>query len=155
MKKTSAGLLMYRFKKGEPEILLVHPGGPHWKNKDNGSWDIPKGEADNDEEGAELLEVAKREFEEETSFLPHGEFRYLGEVVRKDGKRILIWTVEGDCDPSKIKSNTVPIEWPPKSGTMIDIPEVDRGAFFTIAETRKKIFPSLLPLLDAFQKIVA
>ena len=136
---TSAGLLMYRFKNGHREVLLVHPGGPFWKNKDDGSWSIPKGEADSDAELEDLLGVAKREFEEETSFKPHGEFKYLTSVKRKDSKVVDVWMFEGDLDPNKIKSNLIEIDWPPMSGKKMQIPEIDRGLWFGLGEAKKKI----------------
>ncbi|MDE1974944.1 MAG: NUDIX domain-containing protein [Patescibacteria group bacterium] len=148
MPKISAGLLMYRMVNGEPEILLVHPGGPFWKNKDIGVWSIPKGET---EEGEEMLEVAKREFKEETGVTAEGDFVSIGSADRP-GKTVHAWMFEGDCDPTKIISNMITIEWPPKSGKKIDIPEVDRAGFFSVEEARSKIVGYQLPLIDEFVK---
>ena len=151
MGKTGAGLLMYRKHNGVPEVLLVHPGGPYFKNKDDGAWSIPKGIAENDE-GEALLEVAKREFEEETGVKPYGEFTYVDTIRRKDGKTVAVWAFEGDCDPAAIKSNTIEIEWPPKTGKKLEIPEVDRAGFFTLEEARVKLYPYQVPIIDAFEK---
>jgi predicted NUDIX family NTP pyrophosphohydrolase len=152
--KPSAGLLMYRMKNGEPELLLVHPGGPYWKKKDKGGWSIPKGEADNDESGDQLLDVAKREFEEETGIKPFGTFRRLASVRRSDGKIVEAWAFEGDCDTTRIRSNTIRIEWPPRSGKQLEIPEVDRGEFFTIDRAKEKVHPSLVGLIEEFETLL-
>lgn len=151
-KKLSAGLLMYRFINGNPEVLLVHPGGPFWKNKDAGAWDIPKGEVEEGE--TDLLMVAKREFQEETSFLPEGKFNHLISIERKDSKSLEFWMFEGDCDPTKIKSNTLFIDWPPRSGKKMEIPEVDRGAFYSIEEAKKKVYSYLIPAIEAFENSI-
>ncbi len=136
-------------------MLLVHPGGPYNAKKDKGFWSIPKGEADNAESGDQLLEVAKREFEEETDIKPRGPFQYLGTAQReRDGKTVATWAFEGDCDPTQIKSNTVTVEWPPKSGKMIEVPEVDRGEFFTLSQAREKIHPYLTSILNEFKKSI-
>src|SRR5256885_1193384 len=136
MAKTSAGLLMYRRRDGLLEFLLVHPGGPFWKNKDAGAWTIPKGLANPDED---LLAAAKREFEEETGFKPFGEFLALAPIKQKSGKLVYAWAVEGDIDPAKIRSNTFEMEWPPKSGKRAAFPEVDRAEFFDIPSARAKM----------------
>src|SRR3989344_6845016 len=153
--KTSAGVLMYRIKDTKPEVLLVHPGGPFWAKKDEGSWSIPKGEADNNETGDELLDVAKREFEEETWFKAEGNFKYLGEVKNKSRKVVKAWAVQGDLDPAQIKSNVIEIDWPPGSGKKMEIPEVDRGDFFELEEAKRKINPYQIPLIDEFEKTIA
>jgi len=154
MKKNSAGLLMYRMKNGKPKVFLMHPGGPFWKNKDEGVWSIPKGEADNGETSEALLEVAKREFEEETGIKPVGEFKYLTSVERKDGKKTVeVWMFEGDCDPEKIKSNTIFIDWPPRSDKKLEIPEVDRGDWFGLEEAKKKINLYQIGIIEAFENI--
>ncbi len=156
MKKVSAGLIMYRIKEHGPEVLLVHPGGPFWKNKDDGAWSIPKGQVDEGESVAELLEVAKREFKEETGFEPVLPFTFIGAVRREtDGKTVDVWAFKGDCDPTKLKSNTIVIDWPPRSGKQIEIPEIDKGNFFTIEMARKKLHPYQAPIMDAFEKIVS
>jgi predicted NUDIX family NTP pyrophosphohydrolase len=130
--KRSAGLLMYRRKHGRVEVFLVHPGGPFWAKKD--SWTIPKGEYDDDETP---LEAARREFTEETGFAAEGPFFDLGETRQKSGKIVNAWAFEGDCDPAALMSNTCMIEW---RGRQMEIPEVDRGAWFSLDEARERIF---------------
>lgn len=154
MAKTAAGIILYRMNNGTPEVLLVHPGGPFWNRKDEGCWSIPKGQADNGERGDDLLDVAKREFEEETGFpAPAGPYVYVGEVVReRDKKSVRAWRCEGSIDTSRLQSSFVEVEWPPKSGRMIKVPEVDRGAFFPLEEARKKLSSYMLPLLELFEK---
>lgn len=136
---------MYRRSGAELEVFLVHPGGPFWKNKDDGSWDIPKGQI---KDGEELLDAAKREFNEETGFEPVGDLLELGSVERPGGL-VYTWAFEGDADPKELKSNTTFITWPPKSGQRLEIPEVDRGDFFPLEVARQKILKYELPLLDA------
>ncbi len=148
--KTSAGLLVYRIKTNQPEVLIVHPGGPFWSKKDRGAWSIPKGEYDETEDP---LNTAKREFEEETSFPPpNGEYIDLGEIKRKDGKYIKAWAVEGDLDETKIKSNEFEMEWPPKSGLLQKFPEIDRGAWFSLDEAAEKVQPAQIPFLERLAK---
>lgn len=110
-KPKSAGLLMYRIRGGELQVLIVHPGGPYWARKDAGAWFIPKGEI---EAGEDELAAAKREFQEETSLVPAGPFLELGEVTHKSGKRVRAWAFEGDCDPAAVVSNMFSMEWPPR-----------------------------------------
>jgi predicted NUDIX family NTP pyrophosphohydrolase len=145
MAKRSAGLLMFRRKGGELQVFLVHPGGPFWAGKDAGAWTVPKGEY---VEGEEPLDAAKREFAEETGFEASGEFIDLGTVRQTSGKIVNAWAFEGDCDPGKLVSNRCEIEWPPRSGRKMEIPEVDRGAWFTVAEARKRILKSQEGFLD-------
>ena len=145
MPKTSAGLLMYRKRGDRVQVLLVHPGGPFWKNKDLGAWSIPKGEA---VEGEDLLAVARREFEEELGWAPQGQFISLGSIRQKGGKTVHVWCFEGDCDPAKIHSNTFEMEWPPKSGKWVQFPEVDRAEWFDLSEARQKINPAQMELLE-------
>jgi predicted NUDIX family NTP pyrophosphohydrolase len=135
MAKRSAGLLMYRLSEGEVEVFLVHPGGPFFAKKDAGSWGIPKGEYNEDEEP---LVAARREFTEETGFVADGEFVELGSVRQKSGKVVMAWAVEGDCDPADLVSNTCTIEWPPRSGRSMKIPEIDQGQWFGIARSRSR-----------------
>jgi predicted NUDIX family NTP pyrophosphohydrolase len=149
MPKRSAGLLMYRLREGHLEIFLVHPGGPFWAKKDLGAWSISKGEY---VEGEPPLEAARREFEEETGFAADGDFLELGAVQQAGGKVVMAWAFEGDCDPSKLISNRCEIEWPPRSGRKIEILEVDRGDWFSIAEARERILKSQAPLLDRLQQ---
>jgi predicted NUDIX family NTP pyrophosphohydrolase len=145
MPKLSAGILVYRIRK-EIEVFLCHPGGPFYKNKDNAVWTIPKGEFDETEEP---FTAAKREFKEETGQEINGEFIPMRPIKYKDGKKIVYaWAVKSDIDATTIKSNTFPLEWPPKSGKFIEVPEVDRGDWFTIEMAKQKILPSLSLLLD-------
>ena len=148
MVKRSAGLLMFRQKDNGVEVFLVHPGGPFWVGKDAGAWMIPKGEYSEEEEP---LEAAKREFREETGFEPAGDFVDLGTVKQTGGKLVQAWAFEGDCDPAKLVSNTCMVPWPPRSGRMIEIPEVDRGAWFSLTAARSAILKSQSPFLDALE----
>lgn len=134
--KLSAGLLMYRRRADAIEVFLVHPGGPFWAKKDLGAWTLPKGEYEPDEEP---LAAARREFQEETGFLAQGKFLELGSIRQKSGKVVVAWAFEGDCDPTQLISNTCEIEWPPKSGIRKEIPEVDRGAWFSLQEANERI----------------
>ncbi len=151
MKSISAGLLMYRRGSDELEVLLVHPGGPFWKNKDDGAWTIPKGEL---ETGEELLAGAIREFGEETGLMPSGPFISLGQIKQKGGKTVHAWAFEGDCDPAQLKSNTFSMEWPPKSGRQQEFSEIDRAAFFGLDEARRKINPGQIPFLDSLEAML-
>ena len=151
MAKTSAGLLMYRRRGEELEFLLVHPGGPFWKNKDAGAWTIPKGEID---EGEDALAAAKREFEEELGLRPDGRFVELQPVRQKSGKMVRAWAFEGDCHPEKIRSNTFTIEWPPRSGEQKEFPEVDRAGFFNGQQAKEKINVAQIPLLEEVARII-
>jgi predicted NUDIX family NTP pyrophosphohydrolase len=143
MPKKSAGLLMFRHRSGQIEVLLVHLGGPFWKKKDESGWFVPKGEPGEDE-----LAAAQREFKEETGFDPQGPFLPLGSAKQKSGKMVAAWAFEGDCDPAQLKSNTFPVEWPPRSGKQQEFPEVDRAAFFPLDQAREKIHPSEAPFLS-------
>ena len=149
MPKRSAGLLMYRRHNRQVEVFLVHPGGPFWAKKDLGAWSISKGEY---VEGELPLEAARREFEEETGFAATGDFLELGAVQQAGGKVVMAWAFEGDCEPSKLISNRCEIEWPPRSGRKIDIPEVDRGDWFSVTEARERILKSQAPFLDRLQQ---
>jgi predicted NUDIX family NTP pyrophosphohydrolase len=146
MPKRSAGLLMFRRLKIELEVFLVHPGGPLWASKDKGAWTVPKGEYGKEEDP---LAAAQREFNEETGFVATGKFLSLGTIQQKSGKRVTAWGFEGDCDPAKLASNTCEIEWPPRSRQRIEIPEVDRGRWFSIKDGRKHIREEQIPLLDS------
>ena len=148
MPKLSAGILLYRIKNKKPEVFLCHPGGPFYKKKDDGVWTIPKGEFENTEEP---IAAAKREFEEETGQKIDGQFIPLKPVRYKDGRKIVYaWAVEGEMDVEKIQSNLFSLEWPPKSGKYIDVPEVDKGEWFAVEPARQKILPALASLLDDF-----
>src|SRR6266478_1921404 len=150
-KKQSAGLLLYRQERDGLGILLVHPGGPFWKNKDNGAWSIPKGEF----EGSEVpLEAARREFHEETGLMVEGEFRPLGSAKQKSGKIVHAWAVEADCDAAAVRSNSFAMEWPPKSGRMQDFPEIDRAQWFSIDAARTKIHPGQVPFITRLLELL-
>jgi predicted NUDIX family NTP pyrophosphohydrolase len=137
--KQSAGLLLYKFVDVTIYFLLVHHGGPFWKNKDLESWSIPKGEFTDDEDG---LVAAQREFLEETGFEVDGDFIKLEPVKLKSGKTVFAWALEFDIDVTLIKSNEFEIEWPPKSGKLQKFPEIDRAEWFQTAEALKKINPA-------------
>jgi predicted NUDIX family NTP pyrophosphohydrolase len=148
-KRVSAGILLHRLRNGTLEVFLVHPGGPFWRGKDAGAWSIPKGEV---EEGDEPLKTAQREFEEETGSRVSGEFFALKPLMQKSGKLVHAWALSGDIDASSVRSNTFSMEWPPHSGKRQEFPEVDRGAWFTIATAREKILPSQRGFLDQLQE---
>jgi predicted NUDIX family NTP pyrophosphohydrolase len=146
MPRTSAGLLMYRRAPTGLEVLLVHPGGPWFVNKDAGSWSIPKGEVD---AGEELIDTARREFQEETGVAPGGaELIPLGEIKQTAGQIVHAWAFEGDCDPARIVCNTFRMQYPPGSGKWQSFPEVDRAAFFDLATAREKMNPAQAAFLD-------
>lgn len=145
MKKKSAGILMYKRSGKELVLLLVHPGGPFWANKDSGAWSIPKGEY---EQGEEPLTAAKREFCEELGAEPSGEFFELGALVQPSRKEIIAFAVEGDFPVMALKSNTFELEWPPKSGRKKQFPEVDRAEWFNPAEARQKILAGQVEFID-------
>jgi predicted NUDIX family NTP pyrophosphohydrolase len=139
MGQTSAGLLMYRKSADGLQVLLIHPGGPFWRNKDEGSWSIPKGGVN---DGEELIDAARREFEEETGCKPIGQWLALSPVRLKSRKTIHAWAFEGTLDPATVKSNTFMLEWPPRSGKVSEYPEVDRADFFDLPTALKKIHPA-------------
>jgi predicted NUDIX family NTP pyrophosphohydrolase len=145
MPKTSAGILLYRKENNVLRVFLIHPGGPFFEKKDAGIWSIPKGEIG---KGEEPLAAALREFEEETGCLPFGAFIPLSPVTQKGGKTVIAWAAEGGCDAETIRSNTFRLEWPPKSGTMQEFPEVDRAGWFTIDEAKQKLHPAQVALVD-------
>ncbi len=144
--KRSAGILLYRLGGGEPEVLLVHPGGPFWANKDEGAWSIPKGEYD---DGEDPQVAARREFHEETGTeLPPGALADLGSVRQKSGKQVAAWAAEGDLDAAGVTSNTFDMEWPPRSGQRQAFPEIDRAEWFGIDQAREKLNPAQTAFLD-------
>jgi predicted NUDIX family NTP pyrophosphohydrolase len=148
MAKRSAGILMYRGSPQSRELLLVHPGGPLWANKDDGAWSIPKGEYD---AGEDPLAVAIREFTEELGRRPINgptKFLNLGEIVQPGGKQVTAFAVAGDFDPATLTSNMFELEWPPHSGQMQSFPEVDRAQWFAPDEARQKILPGQAPYID-------
>lgn len=175
MPRHSAGLLLYRRTGDRPrrqqarreatapdaqggtppeaiEVLLVHPGGPFWANKDDGVWSIPKGEYT---PGEDPLAAARREFEEETGMKPSGEAVALGSFRQSAAKIVDAWAMEGDFDPATLKSNTISLEWPPRSGKMREVPEVDRAAWFTPEEASRKLIEGQRQILDALLRHLA
>jgi predicted NUDIX family NTP pyrophosphohydrolase len=150
----SAGLLLYRRSTSGTEVFLVHPGGPYWAKKDEGSWSLPKGLVD---PGEDELACARREFREETGFDAGrgGPAHDLGVFRQPGGKRLHVWAVEGDCNPAELSSNLFAIEWPPKSGRTGQFPEVDRGAWFDRAHALLKTSKGQRPVLEKFYAEVA
>ena len=147
--RRSAGILLYRHRDGRLEVLLAHPGGPLYASRDEGHWTIPKGEPDGDEP---LDEVARREFAEETGHAaPTGVAVDLGSVVQKGGKVVHGWALEGDLDPGRAVSDTFEMEWPPRSGRRASFPEVDRVAWFTPDEARRRIKATQTPFLERLE----
>jgi predicted NUDIX family NTP pyrophosphohydrolase len=144
----SAGILLYRRRRGALEVLLVLPGGPYWRRRDVGAWQIPKGAVEADEDHAAC---AIREFEEELGVRPAGTPRPLCRIRQAGGKWVEAFALEGDLDPERIVSNRFEMEWPPKSGERASFPEVERAAWFTLAEARDKMLPSQLPILAALE----
>lgn len=151
MPKQSAGVLMYRRGKDQIEVLLVHPGGPFWANKDTHAWSIPKGEFSADEDP---LDAARREFAEEIGAAAEGDFIALEPVRQSGGKTVHAFAVEGDFDPNQLKSNTFSIEWPPKSGRQHQFPEVDRAAWFPLEVAPDKIHKGQRPLLGHLRELL-
>jgi predicted NUDIX family NTP pyrophosphohydrolase len=152
MGKRSAGLLLFRRRGDEIEVLVGHPGGPLWTKRDEGAWSVPKGEI---EAGEEALAVARREFEEETGDrAPDGELMPLGEIRQKSGKVVIAWAAEGDLDPATARSNTFPLEWPPGSGNWVDVPEIDRVEWFGPDEARRRLNPAQVPFVDRLVELV-
>jgi predicted NUDIX family NTP pyrophosphohydrolase len=151
MAATSAGLLCYRSSRNGLEVLLVHPGGPFWAKRDLGAWSIPKGET---EQGEDLLAAARREFSEETGSTAEGPAVALGQLRQRSGKVVHAWAVEHDFDPATLRSNTFDMEWPRGSGKRQSFPEVDRAAWFDIAEARRRILPGQAGFLDALSELL-
>jgi predicted NUDIX family NTP pyrophosphohydrolase len=144
-----AGILLHRRRDGGDEVLLVHPGGPFWRRRDLGAWSVPKGEYEPDEEP---FAAARREFEEELGTAPpDAPARDLGEVRQRGGKLVRVWAIAGDLDAETITSNTFALEYPPRSGRVIEVPEVDRAEWFTLERAREKINPAQVELLDRFE----
>lgn len=142
---------MYRFKDGELLVLLVHPGGPFWKNKDLGAWSIPKGEFTDDEDP---LAAARREFAEEIGVAVEGEFRELKPITQKGGKVVSAWAVEGGMDVGLVRSNEFEMEWPPRSGRRITVPEVDRAEWFAVEQALEKINPAQAGLVKELAELL-
>ena len=145
MPRTSAGLLPYRRREGRLEVFLVHPGGPFWANKDTHAWSVAKGEVEPDED---LLHAAHREFCEETGLTLAEPAIPLAPIRQASGKVVHVWAIEADIDPSTIQSNSFQLEWPPRSGLELQFPEVDRAAWFDLADARSKIHKGQVALLD-------
>jgi predicted NUDIX family NTP pyrophosphohydrolase len=146
----SAGMMMYRRGPDGLQVLLVHPGGPFWKNKDDGAWTIPKGIV---QPGEALLEAAQREFEEETGTAATGQFVSLGSIRQKGGKTVHAWAVQGELDPAAIRSNTFTMQWPLGSGRQVEFPEVDRAEFFDLEAARRKLNPAQVELIDRLEQL--
>lgn len=149
MAKLSAGILVFRRPTSDVEVFLVHPGGPFWEKKDVGAWSLPKGEYT---QGEDPFSVAKREFEEETSLKIDGNFIALGDIRQPSGKVITAWAVEGEADPTRVKSNLFTMEWPPKSEQTQSFPEVDRAGWFVLSDARAKILKGQVGFLDRLQE---
>jgi predicted NUDIX family NTP pyrophosphohydrolase len=139
----SAGILAFR-RNPRLEVLLGHPGGPYWGNKDDGAWSIPKGNV----ESGDLLTCAKREFNEETGLVAAGPFITLKPLRQKSGKLVHVFALEADYDLGSFSSNSFEMEWPPRSGKQKSFPEIDRIAYFTVATARKKILPGQRPFIE-------
>jgi len=150
--RRSAGILLHRRRGDELEVLLVHPGGPFWARRDLGAWSIPKGEY---ADGEEPFAAARREFQEELGTAPpDGDAADLGEVRQKSGKLVRAWAIAGDLDPATASSNTFEMEWPPRSGRKIEVPEVDRVEWFALAAAREKINAAQVALLDRLAQLL-
>ncbi|OJW82099.1 MAG: NUDIX hydrolase [Bacteroidetes bacterium 46-16] len=145
MAKTSAGILVYRWHKNGPELLLVHPGGPFFARKDKGAWTIPKGELAEDEAP---LAAAKREFREELGLQITGDPIPLAPVTQKGGKKVLAWAIKQDIDISSYQSNTFQMEWPPASGKLQEFPEVDKAEWFSVDIAKEKINPAQVAFIE-------
>jgi len=141
----SNGILLFRFREGRLEVLLIHPGGPFWAKKDEGAWSIPKGLA---EEGESPLDAAKREFEEETGFKAEGEFIDLGDLKQPSRKVVHAWALEENIDETRIVSNKFAVEWPKRSGMIREYPEVDRAGWFNLEQAKKKILKGQAGFID-------
>lgn len=152
MRKLSAGIVLFRKRNGGVDVFLVHPGGPFFRNKDIGSWSIPKGEY---EAGADPQAAARREYNEETGFdLGNSPLIALGEIKQSSGKLVTAWAVEGDCDPDGIQSNTFSMEWPPKSGKLKECPEVDKAGWFSLDAAREKLIGGQHAFLERLAAII-
>ncbi len=149
--KESAGLLLFRRSGSTLEVLLAHPGGPFWVGRHQGAWTIPKGGI---HAGEDPLQTALREFTEETGFTPCGPYIPLGRITQRSGKIVHAWAFEGDCDPAQLTSVMTTTEWPPRSGRHIDIPEIDRAAFFSIDAARDVINVAQAEFLDRLRTVL-
>jgi predicted NUDIX family NTP pyrophosphohydrolase len=151
MATKSAGILMYHRDEAGLVVLLVHPGGPFWRNRDLGAWSVPKGELD---DGEDPETAARREFAEELGVAATGPLRPLGEVRQRGGKVVLAYALEGTLDADAVRSNEIEIEWPPRSGRTIRIPEIDRAEWFGVPLAREKILASQGPFLDRLEELL-
>jgi predicted NUDIX family NTP pyrophosphohydrolase len=149
--KRSAGVLIWRRAGGALEVLLVHPGGPFWRNRDRGAWQIPKGGID---DGEEPVAAALREVEEELGLALSGELQPLDEIRQAGGKLVVAFALEHDFDTARIRSNEFEMEWPPKSGRQARFPEVDAARWMDLAEARSMMLPSQAPLLDRLEALL-
>jgi predicted NUDIX family NTP pyrophosphohydrolase len=147
----SAGIALVRGDGWAREVLLVHPGGPFWAKKEEGAWSLPKGLL---EEGEDPLEAAKREFAEELGHpAPDGPYAPLGQISLKSGKQVIAFAARGDLDPSQIRSNEIEVEYPPRSGRKLRIPEVDRAVWATLERARVLLNPAQVPLIEAAMRL--
>jgi predicted NUDIX family NTP pyrophosphohydrolase len=147
--KRSAGVLAFRKSGGLWEVFLVHPGGPFWKNKEDHAWSVPKGEFAEEENP---FDAAIREFREETGFSITGSFIELKPVRQPGGKMVHVWAVEADLDPAEIICNTFTMEWPPRSGKEIEVPEVDKAEWFSLQSAYQKIHKGQIPVVEQFER---
>src|SRR5882724_10191626 len=152
MAAESAGILMYKRHGQELQVLLVHPGGPFWRNKDLGAWSIPKGER---VAGEDAEVTARREFAEELGVKPVGALSLLGRIRQRGGKQVEPFAIQGEFDVDRLSSNSFEMEWPPRSGRMQSFPEVDRAAWFSLAEAREKINAGQGALIDRLEELCA
>lgn len=154
MPKLSAGLLLFRRTHDGVEVLVAHPGGPMWARRDTGAWSVPKGAPEDHE--VDLLEAARREFREELGHeAPDGPVIDLGEVRMRSGKVVHAWATEGDLDPRSISSMTVTLEWPPRSGNRITVPEIDRVAWCGPGDARRRLNPAQAAFVDRLLQALA
>jgi predicted NUDIX family NTP pyrophosphohydrolase len=149
--RKSAGILLFKRERNQVLFFLVHHGGPFWQNKDIGAWSIPKGEYEEDEDP---FINAKREFKEETGFEIEGDFLPLQPVKQKAGKIVTAWAIEGNVDPDKIVSNTYKMHWPPRSGKWIEVPEVDKAAWFETEEAKQKINLAQIAFIEELLSLI-
>jgi len=149
--KESAGLLMFRGRGATLQLLLGHPGGPYWAGKDDGAWTVPKGGI---HAGETPLDSAIREFKEETGLESRAPYIALGSITQKSGKIVHAWAFEGEADLSGVKSSHTKVEWPPRSGRYIEVPELDQVEFFEPKRARKVINPAQIALLDRLQAVL-
>ena len=151
MPRRSAGILLFRFVANRLEVMLVHPGGPFWAGKDEHAWSIPKGEI---AEGEDPLSAARREFAEETGLEPAGEAIPLKPCRQAGGKTVMAFAMQGEFDPARLRSNTFPLEWPPRSGRYQQVAEVDRAEWFKLQEAREKIIAGQRSLLEELEELL-